>query len=149
MKMPRRGGGGKPHPQGLFNCRCLGKGHSPRHWNGRGAGTEELWRNPNVVSLLPPCRSPGSKEGSRTSNGHISRIRGNGMRINRIRGMDCSPFACPTPISKTPSLQLGIKVMKFDTRTRRACLVQLLSKQRSPVHWNFFEKCPISYWSSA
>ena len=101
-----------------------------------------------MLSLLPRCRSPGGKEGSRTSNGHISRIGGNGMRISRIRGMDCSPFACPTPVPETPSLQLEIKVTKSDTRTRRACLVQLLSKHQSPVHWNFFEKCPISYWSS-
>ena len=82
-----------------------------------------------MVSLLPQCGSPGGEEGSRTSNGHISRIRGNGMEISRIRGMDCSPFACPTPVPKTPSFQLGIKVMKSDTRTRRACLVQYLSKQ--------------------
>lgn len=51
----------------------------------------------------------------------------------------------PAHRPRPPSLQLGIKVMKPDIRTRRACLVQLLSEQQSSEHWNFFEKSPITH----
>ena len=92
------------------------KGHASRHWDGRGGGAGELFREGPLCGKSPTRMWKGGKQGPGFLMGVFL-----GWRLGDETGTSRRGEMATLLLLACLSVPLsGLKVMKLDTRTRRA-----------------------------